>query len=495
MQAAVARTIAGVPVDKADELKFEVDLFQAKVQLIIEKASGVPSLDKKVVRENLYEFLRDDLIYFLQKLLSEHRATFEKMMPGIVASHRDVIFQLKELQARVFYPVGKDFSKTSMIGRWILTLHARGNLTAQKVMNYFDIYKNRLYSLLEDKPFGFSDVETIVRRMLFSSDYEISFDEIYSAELELRREITFTLLRRLSTQSRLEYLVSKEIIEELSDNFIRVLHRETADRLKQAIHEMDALNKQILAEKKNVDSEIRIAGKTQDKNIQKTLPTGDDRIRFALWYDPLMSIGGDYYNVRKLDDHEYSIFLADISGHGIGAAMFFNTVKLAFEENEHYAERPEKTMRMMNESLYGKLSDNFVTAIYIYINLKKRIIKCCNAGHPKAFLIQRHGDKAQVRFIRSTGKMLGIFSRVSFREATIPLGDAARLIVYTDGITEAERDGQMLGERGFLSLFRQNLALSTEETMESIKTAVLDFQGTSQREDDRSIILTDIVRP
>ncbi|HMU81733.1 MAG TPA: PP2C family protein-serine/threonine phosphatase [Leptospiraceae bacterium] len=485
--------IESVSEDRVRDLKFEVDLFLAKLQLINEKGTGQPSVDKKRIKENLHEFLRDDMIYFLQKLLSEHRTTFEKMMPGLVPSHREIIFQLKELQARVFYPVGKDFSKTSMIGRWLLALHARGHLSPHKVMNYFNIYKNRLYSLLEEKPFGFSDTETLVRRMLFSTDYEVSFDEIYSAEIELKREITFTLLRRVSTQSRIDYLVSKEVVEELSDNFIRILHRETAARLKQALAEMDELNKRILAEKKTVESEIKIAAKSQDKNLQKSLPADDPRIKFALWYDPLMSVGGDYYNVIRVSEHEYAIFLADISGHGIGAAMFFNTLRLAFEESLESADRPEKTMKLVNESVYGKLSDNFVTAIYVYVNLKKKIIKYCNAGHPKAFLFQKDGDRMRVRFLRQTGRVLGLFRKVSYKEKQIPLGGTARLIVYTDGITEAYgRENQMLGERGFLSMFRHTLTSGAEDAMESIRKDVLAFSGTEQREDDRSVILADI---
>lgn len=482
---------SATPGDNLEELKFEVDLFLAKLQLLRAKEAGELSVDRKVVKENLFEFLRDDLIYFLQKLLSEHRVGFEKMMPGMVPSHREIIFQLKEIQARVFYPVGKDFSKTSMVGRWFLTLHAKGMLGQHNVMHYFDVYKNRLYSMIEDKPFGFSDLDSIVRKMLLSPR-EISFDEIYTAEVELRKEITFTLLRRLSTQSRLEYLVSKEIIEELSDNFIRVLHRETSDRLRRALAEMDELNRKMMEERKTVDSEIRIAARTQDKNLQKELPSGDHRIQFALWYDPLMSIGGDFYTVRRISEHEYSIFLADISGHGLGAAMFFNTVKLAFEENQGHSDRPEKTMRMLNEALYGKLSDNFVTAIYIYVNLKKKILKYANAGHPKAFLIQKVQDRVQARFLRQTGRMLGLFEKVRFREGTLPLGETGRLIAYTDGITEAEGEqGGMLGERGLLGFIRPNLTLPADKAIEEIHTAVVNYQGSGHREDDRSVLLAD----
>ena len=73
--------IESVSEDRVRDLKFEVDLFLAKLQLINEKGTGQPSVDKKRIKENLHEFLRDDMIYFLQKLLSEHRTTFEKMMP------------------------------------------------------------------------------------------------------------------------------------------------------------------------------------------------------------------------------------------------------------------------------------------------------------------------------------------------------------------------------------------------------------------------------
>ncbi|MCE9501608.1 MAG: hypothetical protein K8R21_14080, partial [Leptospira sp.] len=162
-------------------------MFLSKLSLLAAKA-GQPELehtiDRQTVRENLYEFLKDDLVYFLQKALSGRQLC--DGFPDLSPLQKEIIQILKELGVYVYYPVGKDFNRTSIMERWYLSLFKTGKiLTLPKVINYFNIYRNRLYSLAETMPFEFSDVRRLTRKMLTSNDYEISFEEIYNSELAL----------------------------------------------------------------------------------------------------------------------------------------------------------------------------------------------------------------------------------------------------------------------------------------------------------------------
>ncbi|MCC6275906.1 MAG: serine/threonine-protein phosphatase [Leptospiraceae bacterium] len=475
------------------DLDFEVEMFLSKLSLLEAKSEVVhleQTINKKRTRENLYEFLKDDLIFFLQKVLSG--AEISDSFPDTSTIHKDIIQILKELGVYVYYPVGKDFDKTSIIERWYRQLSKISVLTLPKIINFFNIYRNRLYSLTEKCPYEFSDLNRIVRKMLSSEDYEITFEEIYNAEHTLREEILFSLLRQISPNNRLEYLVGKEIVVDLSDQFIKILHQEFSEELKKDLNEKKIVADEIIKEKESIDTEFKLAKKLQTKTLQK-LPESDSRIKFSLWYSPLMHVGGDYYSVNQLDTHEYSLFLADISGHGISAAMLLNTVKISFEQYLTYKDRPEKLIRKMNDDLYGKIGDNFVTAIYIYINLKKKIIRYCNAGHPKAFLYPLTENRPKVRFLRQTGKVIGIFQKANFRDEELKLKEKERLVIYTDGIPETfNKNNQMFGERGLLRAFSNSNLIDGEEAIEKVKENLKNFQGDSPIEDDRCLILCDM---
>ncbi|MBI3395255.1 MAG: SpoIIE family protein phosphatase [Spirochaetia bacterium] len=484
-----------VPARFREDLDFEVDLFLAKLELLAAKARDPDfsqNTDKKRIKENLFEFLRDDLIYLLQKILVDPQAIYAQL-PDIVPDHRDLIQILKELHVFTYYPVGKDFRRTSIIEHWFIYLYEQGYLSQDKTLNYFQLYKNRLYSLAEDVPYEFTDITRMVRKMLQGEESPMSFIEIYKAEIMLRNEILFALLRHLSTKNRLEYLISKEILEELSNHFINVLHEEVARQLRESLQELNARHEEVLKVKAVMDTEIRSAQKTQDRFLQKSLPTGDPRINFSLWYDPLLAVGGDVYHVDRISADEYSIFLADISGHGLGAALYFNTIRSSFERHRKYHDRPEKVLRKMNEDLYGKLEGNFVTAVFIYIHLKRKQIKFCNAGHPGPGCVQFDGDRARMRIMRSNSKALGIFERARFYESVLPLAPRNRLIIYTDGVTElADPAGHLLTERRFFTMFRGTEKLSTDEALAAVKVKLTAYQGSAPTEDDRSVIVADI---
>ncbi len=495
MSEEIRRVIESLPGSMNKDLRFEVDQFLAKLELLSQKSKSpdfLDSIDRKAIRENLFEFLKDDTVYFLQKLLMDRQSVFERV-PSLLPPHKEITQALKELNVTVYYPAGKDFSRPSILEKWYVRLWRLGRLSLPKIINFFDLYKYRLYSLTDNAPYEFSDLSRLVRRMLVSGDYDITFDEIYEAELILREEIIFGLLRKMTRTSRLEYLISKQIVSDLSDRFIRVLHEEMASQLREDLERARDLNKEVMKNKTVMDSEIKHALRIQNQNLQSSLPPHDDRCRFGLWYDPLMDLGGDYYHIDRKNEYEYTIFMADIAGHGLAAAMYTNTIRVSFEENKGYYERPEKLLRKMNEDLYGKLGDTFITAIFIHINIKKKILKYSNAGHPKAFLIESSDERRTVRFLRPNGKIMGIFQKVNFREMTLPLQKRNRLVVYTDGITESlGEQGLMLGEKGFLRMFNESLLTETEKAMRNVQEKLKIWQGTSPVEDDRTLIVADI---
>ncbi len=482
--------------DLQEELRFEAHMFLGRLELLRARAQGREGelIRPKVIRENLYDYLRADLVAFLQKILGGkfQRSDFPDLQP----LHRSIIGILKELGVYVFYPAGKDFSRTTILERWYVALNRIHPLTLRKVINYFELYTTRLYSLLDELPAGHEDLRTVIGRMLASEQYEVTFDEIYTAEITLRDEIHFALLRSISADRRLEYLVQKEIVTGLSNTFITILHEEYSSNYRRLLEEHRNRAEALEQERDSLNTEVRIAGYMAQKQFQQKLPDSDPRIQFALWYEPFMGVGGDYYRVMQLDKDEYAILIADIAGHGLGAAMYVNTLRITFEDKKQYLHRPARMLRRMNEELLGKLGDNFVTAIYVHINLKKGELRYCNAGHPKGFFYGRNENRRRVRFLRPNSKVIGVFQKVEFRESRLPFSGDWRLVLYTDGIPETVNTRQeMLGERGLSQMMNDTDRLSVADTARLVEKVVNEFRGEAAVEDDRTLLVSDFAGP
>ena len=150
-------------------------------------------------------------------------------------------------------------------------------------------------------------------------------------------------------------------------------------------------------------------------------------------------------------------------------------------------------MRHMNESITGRIDDNFITGLSVAIDLKKRRLTYSNAGHPMGLLYSLEPVARRTRYLRPNSRILGIFPRQKFREFTVPLPDRCRLVLYTDGMTETfDASGAMFGERKFLKIFRELRDTDLNGAVTEVERLLKQFRGHDRGEDDRSMVLADI---
>ena len=492
----VRRVVAGIPDSLRDELTFEMEMFVSRLELLESRgwsADFRATIEYDRIRSDLYDFLREDLVDFLQKVLvgRELPAGFPDLRP----IHREVLRILREMGIYAFYPQGKDFSQTTIVERWYGWLFEENQTAPEHAAHYFTIYRNRLYGLSSSSPYGFGDLSRLVRRFIAQKEvaFSLSLEQVYRSELKLREEILFALLRRFSPRSRLDYLVAKEMIVDRSEHFISVLHREVESYFKRLLRVQGRQHRRTVEQKTSMEREVANAARLHRKQLQTDLPDGDARVQFAIAYQPFMTLSGDFYRISRISDDEYALLLCDIAGHGLGAAMYLNTVKHSFDRFVRYHHRPDRLMERMNEDLYGKLDDNFVTAISVYVHLGKRRIEYCNAGHPKGFLVYLHDQRQKIRFLRQNGRVLGVFREGGFRTDRLDLHERNRLIIYTDGLTETMNESdEMLGERGLLDLFDGTTTRPIQETIDTVQSGLRTFQGREPVADDRTLILCDL---
>ncbi|MCR9143138.1 MAG: SpoIIE family protein phosphatase [bacterium] len=243
------------------------------------------------------------------------------------------------------------------------------------------------------------------------------------------------------------------------------------------------------AREKELELDLAQARRIQENLLPQSLPVVQG-LRLASFYRPMDKVGGDLYDFIKMGDGSLGIFVGDVSGHGIPAALLASAVKMTLEAFGTRTYSPAELLKFMNESLYGRTADNFLSCSCGLILPDHRQLIYAQGGHPPAILIR----DGQVNWHEAQGTWLGITPEVSFEEQTIDLQKGDRLILYTDGIVEAMNPGEeMFGEdRLAQSCLRYNRD-PLKEQLENIVEEVFEFQGTGSVQDDITLIALEVV--
>jgi phosphoserine phosphatase RsbU/P len=155
---------------------------------------------------------------------------------------------------------------------------------------------------------------------------------------------------------------------------------------------------------------------------------------FSVYFRPLEETGGDIYDVFPVGDDVYAYFVADISGHGVGASFLTSAVKALLR---HYATpmySPEDTMRGV-DSVMRQMTDgeHYLTACYVRLNRHSRRLTVVSAGHPPLILVSADGN---VRTLEMDSDPLGVFSNAVLKRKDVRVAPGDRFFLYTDGLIE-----------------------------------------------------------
>jgi sigma-B regulation protein RsbU (phosphoserine phosphatase) len=198
-----------------------------------------------------------------------------------------------------------------------------------------------------------------------------------------------------------------------------------------------------------IRNELEIARRIQNSILPEQMPrvTG---LQVAAQYLPMSEVAGDFYDFLVVDDHRVGLLIADVSGHGVPAALVASMVKVAIAAQAEHASDPAKVMAGLNSVLSGKLQGQFVTAAYLFLDLENRTGIYSAAGHP-ALLHYSAADQT-VNGVEENGLILGVLPFASYESRSITVGPGDRFLLYTDGVLEAARAGEEFGQARVMDL-------------------------------------------
>lgn len=241
-----------------------------------------------------------------------------------------------------------------------------------------------------------------------------------------------------------------------------------------------------------INKELDIARQIQASTLPREVPRVSG-LGIAARYLPMSAVAGDFYDFLVVDDQRLGILVADVTGHGVPAALIASMLKVAFAGQSEHAEDPARVLAGLNHSLCGKFDEHFVTAAYLFVDLTKGILRYAGAGHPPLLLLS--ASNGGIRAVQENGLMLGLFPEASYTSVEIPFCLGDRCLLYTDGLLEAMNAAQEeFGKERLAHFLQTHDPVPAARLAAALLEEVSRWSGTSagrRQEDDITLLVLD----
>jgi phosphoserine phosphatase RsbU/P len=243
-------------------------------------------------------------------------------------------------------------------------------------------------------------------------------------------------------------------------------------------------------EKQRLEEELNLAQKIQQELLPKDIPVlnGFD---IAAVNIPSRQVGGDYFDIIPLSESRLGLAVADVSGKGAGAALLMANLQ-AFLRALVPEGKPIKDLvfRLNNLVYHNTGLDRYITFFYGELDTRNRTFTFCNAGHNPPYWVD---SKSAIVELSTGGIVLGMMPDMAYQTETVTLSPGDRIVLYTDGITEAQdpNDAEYGEER--LKLFIQLMEpLPSREWMDRLLDSVKKFRGEALQSDDMTLMVIQV---
>ncbi|WCL47757.1 PP2C family protein-serine/threonine phosphatase [Leptospira sp. GIMC2001] len=245
-----------------------------------------------------------------------------------------------------------------------------------------------------------------------------------------------------------------------------------------------------------IDSEKKYKLLSQDlnlaKKIQKTiLPSRNlisELFKVTTHYQPMTEIGGDVYSVDELSSTKLRFFIADATGHGVQAALVTMLILSEYLNRKTEYSDPAKLLTSLNRAFLNNYQDlhAIFSCVVLDWDFKRRKIYYASAGHIPQIIM----DETGVKFLEKTGPIIGLKPNAEYRRNKIRLNGDSKLLLFTDGLTEAfDEQKNMYGEERIVSFFDQSDSnLDSAKLMNKVLDDLKIFLRNSYIQDDLTIV-------
>jgi sigma-B regulation protein RsbU (phosphoserine phosphatase) len=267
--------------------------------------------------------------------------------------------------------------------------------------------------------------------------------------------------------------------------FLRIKH--VHDRLAEKTAEVHRINKRLQQAYQQIDQELELASRIQMSFLPQTLPEVPG-VRFAVHFLLCGRVGGDFYDVFRLDEQHVGLYVADAMGHGVPASLLAMFAKKGIRAKEIFGKQyrlvpPGEVLGRLNRELVEQaLAEHpFITIAYVLLNVTDGTLQFARAGHPYPLYLPREGEP---ELWQVQGSLLGVFD-TAFPVQTNQVRPGDKVVLYSDGVDTAIFDGRPPGADSLLACAAQHRELPIQEF---IPAMARDLFGQNGPSDDLTLL-------
>jgi sigma-B regulation protein RsbU (phosphoserine phosphatase) len=267
--------------------------------------------------------------------------------------------------------------------------------------------------------------------------------------------------------------------------FLRI--RERHDNLAAKAAEAHRINQRLQRAYQVIDQEIELARRIQRSFLPQALPELP-RMRFAVHYRPCGRVGGDFYDVFRLDEQHVGLYVADAMGHGVPAGLLTIFVKKGVQAKEIFGSQyrlvpPADVLRRLNRDLLAQALAEmpFVTMVYVLLNHQDGTLHFARSGHPYPLYLPAGGGP---ELWQVEGSLLGVFD-TEFPQQARRLRPGDKVLLYTDGVDAVSFEGHPPGAQSLLACAARHRGLPVGQFVERVAH---DLGGGSSQGDDLTLL-------
>jgi PAS domain S-box-containing protein len=277
--------------------------------------------------------------------------------------------------------------------------------------------------------------------------------------------------------------------------------RRAEDSLRQAKGDLEVAYKKV---RESIDAAARI-----QRTLLPSKSPDIDGLEFSWLFEPCDELAGDALNVIPLTDRLVALYMLDVTGHGLPAALLSVTLSRFLsplgedsilyeatgdEEAASSAAAPSRVLERLNHRLpFDTRTSQFFTIFYGILDRKTLAMNYASAGHPPGVIVSASGAP---RVLEATGFPVGIVPEPSYMDRQVQLAPGDRLVLYTDGLTENPNDeDEEFGPKRLLRLLDETVQEDLDLSLERVVAEVRAWSGRASLPDDLSVLAMEVAKP
>ncbi len=462
--------------------EFDIKLF---VPIILRNdVLGLVAFGKKLIGKNYIE----SEIEFLSSIANIAATSIQN---GIVFEElRSVNARLdKKIQElNTLFDIGKELNATLESAK-IARLLSYG-LMGEMMLNKFVILvrRNETIQILEKRAFPNMDLAHPSLELLFNISHPYSMEDSEESDLNaelLQHDVSAVVPMRSQDRTKglllLGQRISKKNYTREELDFLYTLGNQAMISLENAWLFEDSL------ERKRLEEELLVARNIQIGLLPDCFP---DLKTFEVYGVNISSkqVGGDYFDVIKVDEDNYIVAIADVSGKGIPASLLMSNVQASLLALSTEVKAFDHLVAKVNNIIHANTTaDKFITFFGGILNIKDRTFTYVNAGHNPPYWVKTDGT---LQTLDKGGLLLGLMPDVPYEFEIIQMQPDEKIVMFTDGVTEAMNEKEEQFEEPRLEeLLKSNRKLSAKDCTELIAQEVKTFEGNAPQSDDITVVV------